>query len=287
MLDSNSAGVYGGGIMVYATFAPSAMLIVQSTLSHNFAQYGGGIYYNEFVQAWSTMAIVNSTLSGNNAFRPGGATGTSDGGGIYAIGTAHISIFNATIASNVANSGRGVQSHLARGGGLFITATALITVLNTLIGDNVESHGIDIPTADDCFGPLRSLGYNLIETTSNCAISGTATGNIYGQDPKLGSLQDNGGSTPTQALLSSSPSIDMGNPGGCTNNTGATLAIDQRGFARPFNGRCDIGAYELNNKTDQRITFPPIPNKTIFDSPFTLSAIASSGLPVTYTSSGA
>ncbi len=66
-----------------------------------------------------------------------------------------------------------------------------------------------------------------------------------------GPLQNNGGPTFTHALPPGSPAIDAGNdnPGGCTDNLGATLTADQRGARRPANGavstRCDIGAYEL------------------------------------------
>ncbi len=222
MLDANSAGTYGGGIMIYQTYVPSTMVIDQSTLSRNTAQYGGGIYYNDFVAARSKMTLRNSTLGGNTA--------SHDGGGIYAIGDAHISGFNATIASNVVFRPFG-QFWPARRGGVFIT------------------NGVQLPQASDCFGPLRSLGYNLIETTSNCSISGTTVGNVTGQDPRLGPLGNNGGSTQTQALLTGSSAIDAGNVSGCTDNLGAAIAIDRRGFHRPVNGgvngvRCDIGAYE-------------------------------------------
>jgi Ca2+-binding RTX toxin-like protein len=60
-------------------------------------------------------------------------------------------------------------------------------------------------------------------------------------DPLLGPLQDNGGSTFTQALLPDSPAIDVGsNP----NN----LTTDQRGtgFDRVIGSSADIGAFELN-----------------------------------------
>ena len=58
-------------------------------------------------------------------------------------------------------------------------------------------------------------------------------------DPKLGALQDNGGSTYTHALTTDSPAIDAGNPAGCIGSDGL-LATDQRGALR-F-GRCDMGA---------------------------------------------
>ncbi len=68
-------------------------------------------------------------------------------------------------------------------------------------------------------------------------IGGTTTGNILDQDPLLGSLQNNGGSTQTQAPLVGSPTIDHGDNAGCP-------AIDQRGWHRPIGLSCDIGAVE-------------------------------------------
>jgi hypothetical protein len=63
--------------------------------------------------------------------------------------------------------------------------------------------------------------------------------------PQLGPLQDNGGPTPTLALLAGSPAIDAGS-GDCP-----PPGTDQRGVARPVDGNedgtaaCDIGAFEF------------------------------------------
>lgn len=240
VVDANSADRYGGGIEEIDPLI-GAVMIDQSTLSRNSAQFGGGIYYND---AGSRMVVVNSTLADNTAFRPVGAIGSSDGGGFYATGIARLSLDSVTIAGNVVNPGFGPQTHLARGGGLFISGTAVITAQNTLIGENRRSNGIAAPTGDDCSGSLLSLGYNLIQDLTNCSVSGTTTGNITGQIPKLGPLQDNGG-TSTKALLAGSPAIDAGNPGGCLDPNGQPLASDQRGAPRALNGRCDIGAFEF------------------------------------------
>ena len=53
----------------------------------------------------------------------------------------------------------------------------------------------------------------------------------------LGALADNGGPTPTRALLPGSPAIDAGS---CASDA----ADDQRGVARPQGDGCDIGAFE-------------------------------------------
>src|SRR6185369_6103828 len=76
---------------------------------------------------------------------------------------------------------------------------------------------------------------------------GPETHTIFGLDPLLGPLQNNGGPTPTMALLPGSPAIDHG--------TNFGVLPDQRGRARPFDltgipnvpggDGTDIGAFEL------------------------------------------
>ena len=67
------------------------------------------------------------------------------------------------------------------------------------------------------------------------------TGNLSG-DPKLGPLANNGGPTPTMALLSGSAAIDNGDDTTCASAPVSNL--DQREVARPLGEHCDIGAYE-------------------------------------------
>ncbi len=99
-----------------------------------------------------------------------------------------------------------------------------------------------------------SLGYNLISHYAPpCGISG-GTQDKLNMAGLTGPLQNNGGPTFTNALLPGSPAIDAGNPVTCTDNLGATLHNDQRGYPRPANGtgttRCDIGAFELQRTLD-------------------------------------
>jgi uncharacterized repeat protein (TIGR01451 family) len=61
------------------------------------------------------------------------------------------------------------------------------------------------------------------------------------------SLADNGGSTPTLALLSGSPAIDTGTCSGAP-------STDQRGVARPQGSTCDIGAYEASTQPNFVLT---------------------------------
>lgn len=230
-VDANSAVVRGGGIYNYEG---GHLDINQSTLSDNLAQFGGGIYSELFIHNNAALTMTNSTLSGNTASR--------DGGGIYAVG-GHISLFNTTIARNLVLVPTNVV-YTGLGGGVYITATATVSVLDTLFGDNTHTYQALLPEQDDCFGTVDSQGFNLIEQTTNCTISGITTGNITGLDPRLGPLQNYGGPTKTLAPYSGSPVIDAGQTPYCTDVNGAPLSTDQRGIQRPLGAGCDIGSVE-------------------------------------------
>ena len=65
----------------------------------------------------------------------------------------------------------------------------------------------------------------------------------------------------------------------------ATLATDQRGFARPHApATCDAGAYEYAGTAPapQAISFPPLPDRHLGPAPFTVAAVGGgSDIPVT------
>ena len=251
-LDANSAGRFGGAIFSLKTSAypgyTNFAYIVESTLSGNSAENGGGIYHDGFIYPDSLMTLISSTLSGNAVSLYGGA--------IYQY-AGHTQLLNATVASNRVQ----LPIHCpcpGIGGGLYIYADAsdidTFIARNSLIANNARGNGITLDTLDDGFtthdnvnftpgAVTGNLGYNLIRTTTNFYISGPQGGNITGQDPFLGPLQNNGGSTQTRALLTGSPAIDAGAPAGCTDDLGVPLTTDQRGYLR--SGGCDMGAFEF------------------------------------------
>jgi hypothetical protein len=106
---------------------------------------------------------------------------------------------------------------------------------------------IGLPGADgsgpELCGAFTSLGYNLVRVAdSAAALVNEADSDLVGSaaaaiDPVIGSLANNGGPTPTVALLPGSPAIDAGDD--------SQTGTDQRGFPRKSGAHVDIGAFEL------------------------------------------
>jgi Ca2+-binding RTX toxin-like protein len=175
------------------------------------------------------LTIDRSTITGNTA--------TKDfGGGVEFFGssTAPLTIRDSTI------SGNSVTTGLYGGGGLSFYSGSSRTVVNSIIADNAAPKGPDVYNFPPGASTLNA-SFSLIENPSGVTLTGGP--NITGQDPKLGPLADNGGPTPTEALLVGSPAIDQGQASG----------VDQRGAPRPFDlagvalagdNDADIGAYE-------------------------------------------
>jgi hypothetical protein len=233
-ISSNSALGSGGGIENSGTAT-----IETSTISGNSSLCGtigwddrelcfsGGGIHNSGI-----LTLINTTVSGNSA---GDA-----GGGIYNTGT--LLLQNTTLADNTAKSTGGLANGNAA------------TLQNSILAGNSETS----QQPSDCSGTLASLGYNLIQDLNGCTLKGNAPGDLLGIAPMLAPLQDNGGSSLTQAPLPGSPAIDTGNPAAPGSGGGACEAADQRGVARPQGPRCDIGAVEAQqNILDIQIDIRP------------------------------
>jgi hypothetical protein len=206
---ANAGQGSGGGIR-----GAHGISVENSTISGNSAAaIGGGIY-------GGTIEIVNSTISGNSA-------GTS-GGGIYEDG-ALLQVTNSTITGNAAPFGGGIYNKL----GIF--GDSVVEISNVILnagasGENIFNDG----------GTITSFGYNLSSDDGGGYLTGP--GDQINTDPLLGPLQDNGGATLTHALSPGSPAINAGDP-----NFTPPPVYDQRGcgFDRVFNGRIDIGSFEV------------------------------------------
>ncbi len=212
--NSATAGSSGGGI-----YNSGALTLTNSTFAGNSTSNLGGAVYN-FLR--STATVINSTFSGNSA--PNGY-----GGGIYNSGA--LTLTNSTFAGNSASN---------FGGGLLNDPAGALTVKSTLLANN---------GGGNCRlgGTTSSQGYNLSDdnTCSAFTAGGDANNVVPGAGLDPNGLQNNGGSTPTIALLFTSPAVDHVPVASCTDIAGNQITTDQRGISRPQGPACDSGAFEL------------------------------------------
>jgi CSLREA domain-containing protein len=243
--DSGSFGGEGGGLN------GGPLTIVDSTISNNSASDGGGISCGSGLSL--TNVTINDNVAGGSDF--GGGRG-GQGGGIYCLGA--LTLRNVTISNNTAQDRDASQGE---GGGIYgseldtIFNNVTITANTASIGGGIASGGPSLSNTviagnngSNCFDFIgTSLGHNFVaigEEEFDCFLVG-GTGDITADiDPGLGPLADNDGPTMTHALLDGSPAINGGDPAAPGSGGSACEANDQRGVARPRQGRCDIGAFE-------------------------------------------
>lgn len=240
----NLAAESGGGIHNEQGSSPALTNVIfsRNAITKTTSGSGGGIYNN----VGSSPALTNVTFFGNSAYHGGGlfndnrsnsrlvnitfsANTSRFGGGMYNFNSSP-TLINVTFSGNSADyasdAGGGIRNVSST-----LTLKNVIVANSTFGGECVNNLGGTVST---------SSSNNLIEATGSnaCGLVNGVNGNIIGQDPKLGPLQDNGGGTLTHALLAGSPAIDAGTNNGCP-------ATDQRGVPRPLGLACDIGAYEF------------------------------------------
>jgi hypothetical protein len=222
----------GGGIFAFnGSLTLNGVVVTGNIAARNAGASGGGIFYNT-----GNHFIYNSTISNNVSTAFGGAIGNR----------ATLTIVNTTISDHrnaeaITNYFEGVMiirnATIANNGLAIGNGGGKVDFGNTILGgNNVNFNGTGgnamISSGGNLFG-IASFpsSVNLIFQPSD----------IRDVDPMLGALQNNGGQTPTHALLEGSPAINNGL------NSLVTEPYDQRGggFERISGGTVDIGAYEL------------------------------------------
>lgn len=229
----------GGGISTLKAVRPrgfpqtdaTTLILKDSTVTGSTSQdNGGGIC----ARSKTTVVIINSVLSGNQAVGsgdPATADYTGMGGAVFIWGGS-VFLFNSTVTGNqAANTGGGF--HVLDGIGYNLE------LYNSLVAGNTAA---GVAQNCDSNDNIQDGAYNLADDNSCDNPANVGIIAVHG-NPLLDALLDNGGFTPTHALLEGSPAIDAGDPDGCKGYNGATLDVDQTGHQRV--GRCDIGSFEF------------------------------------------
>jgi CSLREA domain-containing protein len=229
-VSGNTAGGVGG-----IRNDGGTMTLNDSTVSGNVAtgNFTGGILNgcSNTAPRGATATLTNSTVSGNRAITYGGGIVNSNDTQCGAT----ITLSNSTVTGNSAGGDGGgiAQDPRNTNSG---TVSATVKLKNSIVADNIGSPN------PNCSGTMTSLGHNL---SSDATCLG-GPGDLNRPTALLGPLANNGGPTQTQAPLAGSAAIDAVSLADCTDATGARIATDQRGVARPQLAACDIGSVEAD-----------------------------------------
>lgn len=204
-------------------------ILTDITFSGNSAGNFGGAMINDGLAGTSNPTLINVTFSGNSA---------DQGGAMYNDGTSGISsptLTNVTFSGNTAQTGGAVYNRSFNG----ISNPILTNVI--LWGDAAQT-GIEIynedaePTID--YSIVQGGDAGSVNNSGNPDTAFSTGSNNIDNDPVLGDLADNGGSTQTLLPDSGSAAFDSGDDEVCP-------AYDQRGIRRLQGPHCDIGAVEI------------------------------------------
>jgi CSLREA domain-containing protein len=202
VLSASVCDAHGGGI-----FSLGMVTIDRSAIIGNTGHNGGGIYH-----AGVDLILVNSTVSGNTATTYGSGGVSTDGLALAA------SIENCTITDNY-----GAESEA-------VSFRTDVSVANTIFDGSCH--------VEPGLGFVTSQGGNLESPADTCdLVHATDLVGVTAGELDLGSLQNNGGVTPTHALHGGSVAIDSAVDALCP-------ATDQRDWDR-VDGSCDIGSFEV------------------------------------------
>ncbi|BCM88462.1 hypothetical protein IAD21_00295 [Abditibacteriota bacterium] len=208
-----SGGGLGGAVFNGGDLIVEDCTFVGNTATEN-SHFGTGSRGGAIANT-GQLSLVNCTLANNTV-----TARSSQGGAVYNGGD--VTLNSCTFSGNIAT----------RGGSLSNDATASVT--NTIFND---TRGASIFVAGSA--SFSDVGYNLAADGGGGVL--VAPTSKLKTNPLLGPLQENGGLTPTFALLVGSPALGAGF---------TDLLTDQRGESRPQSGATDIGAFETTNGVD-------------------------------------
>ena len=236
-LISNNSGVvddyYGGGVSINSGYLEinNSTITGNSNVSTNAG--GGGVYVTDY-DTTVTVGISNSTISGNTSVQSGGGIQVKS----YSNGI-ELNLNNVTVTLNSTDgNGGGIYGN----GGDVAVSQSLLSGNTAVSANQWEAGGTSYVTVD---------AYNIFGESSASGLTGVTPGG-YDIIPTVGvaeifdtNLTDNGGPTPTHALITNGPAVDV--------IPSCLFGTDQAGKSRPIDGNgdgnalCDVGAFENEN----------------------------------------
>lgn len=255
---TDNIAVGGGAIYMGA----GTLDLTESTLARNtvygtvsrmgsYPAFGAALFNEGTCLVEGSAFLTNQTIGGRGGGSFNLSPGPSAGAGIYNAGI--IGVVNCTFSGNSSKSSinsvffpgivetKGEASAIASAGYAGITNStiawnkdALVAVLgetstNLVLKNTLLAGGINDTTA----GSFVDAGHNM----SSDATPFTEASSRSNVNARLGPIGYYGGNTLVYPLMEGSPAIDGA-------DDLAPPATDQRGRARPFGLRADIGAYE-------------------------------------------
>ena len=228
--DSNDPGS-GQATLVNCTLtANSAVGGYSEDPAQKGSGFGGAVFNLD-----GNVTLTNDTLAGNtvtveNMGPPGSILVPTDGGSVYSLAygndirtgaptTATLNMNNSILAASTGSGSHELVSQAING-----TFPGAGNNTATVGGSN-----------------------NLVMSSSGTIAAGVIT---LTADPNLGSLQNNGGLTPTMLPAANSPVLGAGDPS-------LSPATDQRGQPRPSDGPTDLGSVQVSNETVPSLSITP------------------------------
>ena len=277
-ISGNSAASGGGGVQLAGDgIEGTTVSVTDATISGNTASDGGGGGWIQWdINGLTTFA--NTTISGN--------TTSAQGGGLYFYGFSGLNVDMSTVTANTASdstggiffepareikSADGAGRHArpakptgsggtgADGNGTRKPHTAASPVHSAAtVADADITGSIVWGNSGNDLGEEANvtLSHDLLGTVASGIVQTDAGGNLFGVDPELGPLQNNGGATETHALLPGSPAIDAG-PDPVPDFPGNEFDQRGAGYARVVGTHSDIGAFEVQPPAPEAIVITP------------------------------
>lgn len=230
---ANAGQYYNGAVSINGGYLD----INNSTITGNdnvaLAAGGGGLYVTDYSSSVS-VGVSNSTISNNSA--------VVDGGGIASIGFGNGIQLNLNSVTVTQNSTQGNGGGMANIGTDIAVSQSLLSGNTAVTGNTWIAGGGSYVTVD---------AYNIFGESSASGLSGVTPGatDIVPTEPTSGiidtNLTDNGGPTPTHALILGGPAVDV--------IPNCLFPGDQTLKRRPQDGdvdgtnNCDVGSVELIN----------------------------------------